>query len=60
MYDNGIEKQNDCSTGGIAMNAWSFFFILIGVCFMTAQLFRVIDMIEHPRHRSNRRSAARS
>lgn len=41
------------------MNAWSFFFILIGVCFMTAQVFRLIHHIEHSGQNSRRRSAAR-
>lgn len=30
------------------MNAWSFFFILLGVSFLTAQVFRLIDAIERP------------
>ncbi len=41
------------------MTGWTFFFILIGVVFLTTQLFRVIDAIERPvRHRS-RRAAVR-
>ena len=30
------------------MTGWTFFFILVGVVFLTAQLFRVIDAIERP------------
>ncbi len=40
------------------MTGWTLFFILVGVAFLTAQLFRIIDAIEQPRtHR--RRSAIR-
>ena len=28
------------------MSGWTFFFILVGVVFLTSQLFRVIDAIE--------------
>ena len=31
------------------MTGWTLFFIVIGVSVLTAQLFRVIDAIEHPR-----------
>ena len=30
------------------MTGWAFFFMLVGVTFLTAQLFRVIDYIERP------------
>ena len=30
------------------MSGWTFFFILVGVVFLTSQLFRVIDAIERP------------
>ena len=30
------------------MTGWSFFFILIGVSALTAQLFRIVDAIERP------------
>ena len=37
------------------MNGWTFFFILVGVVFLTSQLFRVVDAIERPaRHRRRR------
>ncbi len=29
------------------MNAWTFFFILLGVSYLTAQFFRLIDAIQH-------------
>ena len=37
------------------MTGWTFFFVLVGVVFLTAQLFRVIDAIERParHHRSH-------
>lgn len=41
------------------MNGWTFFFIVIGVVFLTVQLFRVIDAIERPAARTRRRAAAR-
>ena len=41
------------------MTGWSFFFILIGVAFLTAQLFRIIDAIERPARRPRRRAMVR-
>lgn len=41
------------------MTGWSFFFVLVGAASLTAQLFRVIDMIEQPARRSHRRAMAR-
>lgn len=41
------------------MSGWTFFFILVGVVFLTAQLFRVIDYIERPVHQPRRRAAVR-
>lgn len=41
------------------MTGWSFFFVLMGVASLTAQLFRVIDAIERPARRSRRRAVAR-
>lgn len=41
------------------MTGWTLFFILVGVVFLTSQLFRVIDAIERPARHSNRRSAVR-
>lgn len=32
------------------MTGWTLFFTIAGVFFMTAQLFRLIDAIERPRH----------
>ena len=39
------------------MTGWSFFFILVGVAFLTCQLFRIIDAIERPARRTSRRRA---
>ena len=41
------------------MTGWTFFFILLGVAFVTTQLFRVIHAIERPARRSRRRAMAR-
>lgn len=41
------------------MSGWNFFFTLLGVLTMTAQLFRLIDMIERPCRRQRRRSGSR-
>ncbi len=30
------------------MTGWTFFFVLVGVVFMTAQLFRLINYIDRP------------
>ena len=38
------------------MTGWTLFFMLLGVAFVTAQLFRVIDAIERP---ARRRAVAR-
>ncbi|MCI8330256.1 MAG: hypothetical protein HFG02_11895 [Oscillibacter sp.] len=32
------------------MTSWTLFFTILGVAFLTAQLFRLIDLIEHPSH----------
>ena len=51
------------------MNGWTFFFILVGVVFLTSQLFgvvfltsqlfRVVDAIERPARHRRRRPALR-
>lgn len=41
------------------MTGWTLFFILVGVVFLTSQLFRIIDAIERPARHSHRRAAAR-
>ncbi|WP_295580993.1 hypothetical protein [uncultured Oscillibacter sp.] len=41
------------------MTGWTFFFILVGVAFLTAQLFRIIDAIERPARHPRRRATAR-
>lgn len=41
------------------MTGWSFFFVLIGVAVLAAQVFRIIDAIERPARRSHRRAVAR-
>ena len=41
------------------MSGWTFFFMLVGVVFLTAQLFRMVDAIELPARRPRSRAAAR-
>ena len=41
------------------MTGWTLFFILVGVVYLTAQLFRVIVAIERPARRAHRRAAVR-
>lgn len=41
------------------MTGWTFFFILVGVAFLTAQVFRIIDVIERPAKRTHHRAVAR-
>ena len=41
------------------MTGWTFFFILVGIVFVTSQLFRVIDAIERPARHTRRRAAVR-
>lgn len=39
------------------MTGWTYFFELVGVVFLTAQFFRMVDAVEHPvrRRRAERR-----
>ena len=39
------------------MTGWAFFFMLLGVVFLTLQIFRFIDAIERPVRRRPRRRA---
>ena len=39
------------------MTGWSLFFVLVGVAFLTAQVFRLVDAIERPARRRRRRAA---
>lgn len=39
------------------MTGWSLFFVILGVVFLTAQLFRIIDAIERPAKCRPRRAA---
>ena len=38
------------------MTGWTFFFVLVGAAFLTAQLFRFIDFIERPTRPAHHRS----
>ncbi|BCK85996.1 MAG: hypothetical protein V8R75_10905 [Oscillospiraceae bacterium] len=38
------------------MTGWTLFLILIGVAFLTAQLFRIVDAIERPTRHCRRRT----
>lgn len=33
------------------MSGWVFFFVLLGVVYMTQQIFSVIDLIDRPKRR---------
>lgn len=48
---NGMQR-------GLLMTGWTLFFIVVGVLVLTAQLFRIIDVIERPA-RHHGRTAAR-
>ena len=53
--NSSIKEESD-------MTGWTLFFMLLGVAFVTAQLFRIIDAIERPArrsHHSRRRAMAR-
>jgi len=41
------------------MTGWSFFFMLMGISYLTSQLFYIIDLIERPARRSRSRALAR-
>ena len=41
------------------MTGWGFFFMLVGITFLTAQLFRGINYIARPARHSRRRAMAR-
>ncbi|MDE6455296.1 MAG: hypothetical protein K2L38_05200 [Dysosmobacter sp.] len=36
------------------MSGWTLFFTILGVAILTAQLFRLIDLIERPARRSRK------
>lgn len=36
------------------MTGWTLFFVVLGTAVLTAQLFRLIDLIERPSRRSRR------
>lgn len=42
------------------MTGWTLFFTLLGIAILTAQLFRLIDLIERPAARRSRRAACLS
>lgn len=52
------ETRTKVLYGGFYMSGWTFFFILIGIVFLTFQFFRILDYIERPSNRI-RRSAMR-
>lgn len=41
------------------MSGWTFFFLLLGIVFLTMQFFRILDAIERPVRRRGRRVATR-
>lgn len=42
-------RPQGSAKGGLFMTGWTLFFLVIGAAVLTAQLFRVIDAIEHPK-----------
>ena len=40
------------------MTGWGMFFVFVGVAFLTAQVFRLVDAIGRPARRPRRRRAA--
>lgn len=42
---------------GFPMTGWTFFFIVLGIAVLTAQFFRLIDLIERPSRRSRQEIA---
>ena len=36
------------------MTGWTLFFVVMGVCTITAQVFRIVDAIEAPRKRAQK------
>lgn len=36
------------------MTGWTLFFIVVGITYVTAQLFRLIDAIDQPKQRQPR------
>ena len=42
------------------MTGWSLFFTVLGVAFLTVQLFRIIEAIERPARRQPHRAMIRS
>jgi len=40
------------------MTGWAFFFTIMGITTLAAQLFRIIDIIERPAKQRSRRKAA--
>ena len=53
-----IEQQFDKEEFEM-MTGWSLFFVMVGVASLTAQLFRIIEVIERPAQRHGRRVMAR-
>ena len=41
------------------MTGWTLFFVIVGVGYLTAQCFRLVDAIERPARRYRRRAMAR-
>ena len=41
------------------MTGWTLFFVVVGIVFVTTQVFRVLDVIEQPTRRQRRTSVIR-
>ncbi|MFR6095817.1 MAG: hypothetical protein ACLUIW_11090 [Dysosmobacter welbionis] len=53
-----MQLEQKFDQGGFFHERLDFLFILVGVVFLTSQLFRVIDAIERPNRRHDRRRTA--
>lgn len=41
------------------MTGWTLFFLVVGIAFLTAQVFRLVEYIERPARTHRRRTALR-
>lgn len=48
MFELQYRQNKSSIKEAVFMTGWNFFFVLVGVCTMTAQLFHVINTIEGP------------
>ena len=59
MFDLYCHWNKSSNKEELTMTGWTFFFVLVSVVFLTAQVFRVIDAIERPTQHHRRHAALR-